>query len=130
MQLAIFAEIVSPTMAPQSDGSSLKIMPQMYRSALSRFLGPGGDRILLGTVAVNSYCFHLMVSIEVLTQGEFEAVADQLCKDVKRAVRLDHSLREITIHTSPQDGIRSIVPQLGMYRDQYRKFFDKNNTSQ
>ena len=117
-------------MAPQSDGSSLKIMPQMYRSALSRFLGPGGDRILLGTVAVNSYCFHLMVSIEVLTQGEFEAVADQLCKDVKRAVRLDHSLREITIHTSPQDGIRSIVPQLGMYRDQYRKFFDKNNTSQ
>ena len=60
-QLAIFAELVSPTMVLQSNGSICKVMPNMYRSALGQYLGPGGDRILLRMVSVNSYYFHLIV---------------------------------------------------------------------
>ena len=130
MQLAIFAEIVSPTMVPQSDGSMLKVMPEMYRSALGGFLTPGFERILLRIVAVNSYYFHVMVPLEGLIHAEFEEVADQFCKNVKGAVRLPHSLKEITIRTSPQDGVRSIIPQLSAYHDQYCKFFAKKRPSQ
>jgi len=129
-QLAIFAELVSPTMAPQSDGNICKVMPNMYRSILGRFLGPGGDRILLRMVSVNSYYFHLIVPIKKLPQVDFDSVVNQFAEKLKGVVRLSPGLAEATIHTSPQDGIRSIIPQLRAYREQYRKFFAKKRSSQ
>lgn len=130
MPLAIFTEIVSPSMVPQSDGSICKVMPNMYRSILGRFLGPGGDRILLRMVSVNSYYFHLIVPLARLTQEEFELVVTKFAENIRGVVRLSPGLTEVTIHTSPQDGIRSMIPQLSTYREQYRQFFAKKRPSQ
>ena len=77
MQLAIFAELVSPTMIPQSNGSICKVMPNMYRSALGKYLGPGGDRILLRVVTVNSYYLHLIVPVKMLPKVDFDKVVYQ-----------------------------------------------------
>ena len=129
MQLAIFAELVSPTMVPQSDGSICKVMPNMYRSILGRFLGPGGDRILLRVVSVNSYYFHLIVPLSRLAQGEFESVATKFAENIRGVVRLSPGLKEVTIYTSPQDGIRSMIPELRTYREQYRQFFARKRSS-
>jgi hypothetical protein len=130
MQLAIFAELISPTMVPQSDGSICKVMPNMYRSILGQFRGPGGDRILLRVVAVNSYYFHLIVPIKKLSQVDFDSSVNQFAEKLKGVVRLSPGLTEVTIYTSPQDGIRSMIPQLRAYREQYRKFFAKKRSSQ
>lgn len=130
MQLAIFAELVSPTMVLQSDGSICKVMPNLYRSILGRFLGPGGDRILLRVVSVNSYYFHLIVPLARLTQEEFESVVTKFAENIRGVVRLSPGLKEVTIYTSPQDGIRSMIPQLRTYREQYRQFFARKRSSQ
>jgi hypothetical protein len=129
MQLAIFVEIVSPSMVPQSDGSICKVMPNMYRSALGKFLGPGGDRVLLRIVAVNSYYFHLIVPLKKIPQADFDLTVNQFGEKLTGAVRLSPELREVTIQTSPQDGIRSFIPQMRAYREQYRKFFAKKRSS-
>ena len=126
-QLAIFVELVSPTMAPQSDGSICKVMPNMYRSGLGMYAGPGGDRILLRMVAINSYFFHLLVPLEKLLQLDFDEMTDQFCQRLKGSVRLHPDTNEVTVNTSPQDGIRSMIPQLRAYREQYRRFFEKKN---
>lgn len=126
-QLAIFVELVSPTMIPQSDGSICKVMPNMYRSCLGMYTGPGGDHILLRLVAVNSYFFHLLVPMEKLLQLDFDEVADQFCQRLIGSVRLQPDMNEVAVDTSPQDGIRSMIPQLRAYREQYRNFFDKKN---
>lgn len=125
MQLAIFAELVSPTMVPQLDGSICKVMPNMYRSALGKYLGPGADRILLRVVAVNSNYFHLIVPLKMLSYVDFEEVVNQFAERLKGVVRLSPELGQVTIRTSPQDGVRSMIPQLKAYRDQYSKFFAK-----
>jgi len=124
-RLAIFAELVSPTMVPQPDGSICKIMPNMYRSMLSRFPWAGGDRILLRMIAVNSFYFHLLIPLEMLSQTHFEEMVSQFPQRREGVVRLSPGIGEVAIHTSPQDGIRSILPQLGAYREQYRQFFAK-----
>jgi hypothetical protein len=126
-QLAIFVELVSPTMAPQSDGSICKVMPNMYRSCLGKYLGPGGDRILLRVVAINSYYFHLLVPLKKLLQPDFDEVANQFCQKLKGSVRLHPDVDEVAVHTSPQDGVRSMIPQLSAYQEQYRRFFEKKN---
>ena len=118
-QLAIFIELVSPTMAPQSDGSICKVMPNMYRSCLGKYLGTGGDSILLRLVAINSYYFHLLVPLKKLLQRDFDEVANQFCQKLKGSVRLHPDVNEVAVHTSPQDGIRSMIPQLRAYREQY-----------
>jgi hypothetical protein len=130
LQLAIFAELVSPAMVPQPDGSNCKVMPNMYRSILGQFLGPGGDRIMLRVVAVNSYYFHLIVPLKKLPQVDFDSAVNQFADKRKGVVRLSPGLSKVTIHTSPQDGIRSIIPQLRAYREQYSKFFAKKRSSQ
>lgn len=125
MQLAIFAELVSLTMVPQPDGGICKVMPNMYRSALGKYLGPSGNRILLRVVAVNSYYFHLIVPLEMLSDVDFDEVVNQFAERLRGVVRLSPGLGGVTIRTSPQDGIRSMIPQLKAYRDQYSKFFAK-----
>ena len=130
MQLAIFVELVSPAMVPQSDGSICKVMPNMYRSALGQFLGLGGDRTLLRVVAVNSYYFHLIMPLKNLPQADFDSAANQFSENLKGVVLLSPGLAGVTIHTSPQDGIRSMIPQLRAYQEQYRKFFAKKKSSQ
>jgi hypothetical protein len=130
MQLAIFAELVSPTMVPQSDGSICKVMPNMYRSALGKFLDPSGDRILLRIVAVNSYYFHLIVPLKKIPQADFDSTVNQFADKFKGGVRLSPGVAKVTIHTSPQDGIRSIIPQLKAYQEQYGRFFAKKRSSQ
>lgn len=129
MQLAIFAELVSPTMVLQSNGNICKVMPNMYRSAISKYLGPGGDRILLRLVSVNSYYFHLIVPLKKLPSADFDEIVFQFSETLKGVVRLSPEIGEVTIHTSPQDGIRSMVPQLKAHRDQYSKFFANKKRS-
>lgn len=123
MQLALFAELVSPTMVPQADGSIRKVMPNMYRSAVGRFLGPGGNRILPRMVAVNSYYFHIIVPLNKMSRTEFESTVDQFAGALKGVVRLSPGEESVTIHTSPRDGIRSIIPQINAYRTEYKEFF-------
>lgn len=126
-QLAVFVELVSPTMAPQSDGSMCKVMPNMYRSCLGMYAGPGGDRILLRVVAINSYYFHLLVPLQKRLQPDFDEITIQFGQRLKGSVRLHPDVNEVTVHTSPQDGIRSMIPQLRAYREHYRRFFEKKN---
>lgn len=102
-------------------------MPNIYRSILGQFLGPGGDRILLRIVAVDSYYFHLIEPLMKLPQVNFDSVVNQFAEDLKGVAQISPGLAEVTIpRTSPQDGIRSIIPQMRTYREQYRKFFAKN----
>lgn len=91
------------------------------------YAGPGGDRILLRMVAINSYFFHLLVPLEKLLQLDFDEVTDQFCQRLKGSVRLHPDTNEVAVNTSPQDGIRSMIPQLRAYQEQYRRFFEKNN---
>ncbi len=123
----MFVELVSPTMVNQPDGSTCKVFPNMYRSALGKYLGQGGDQILLRVVAINSYYFHLLVPRDDLSQGDFDRVVNRFGKMLKGVVRLTRGLNAATLHTSPQDGIRSMIPHLTMYQEQYRKFFAKKN---
>lgn len=124
-QFTMFVELVSPTLVPQVDGSICKVMPNMYRSVLGRFLKPGGDLVLLRVVAVNSFYFHLIVPLERLTQSEFDSVAAAFSENIIGVEQLSPRFSRVTIHTSPQDGIRSVIPQLRAYREQYRQFFAK-----
>lgn len=127
-RLAIFTELVSPRMVRQRDGSICKVMPNMYRSMRGLFVGAGGDRILLRVIAVNSFYFHLIVPLEMLSQTDFDEVVNQFSEKIKGAVKLSPGIGAVTIHTSPQDGIRSMIPQLEAYREQYRQFFAKKRS--
>lgn len=123
-QLAVLAELVSPWMVPQADGTICKVMPNMYRSMLGQLLYPGGERILVRIVAVNSFYFHLIVPLTKLAQAEFDSAVIEFAERVKGVMQLFPDLDRVTIHTSPQDGIRSVIPQLRAYREQYLQFFE------
>jgi hypothetical protein len=67
VHLAILVELLAPSIVeePSAHGTiATKILPRMFRSAVSQFLGPGGDRVLSRVVGVNSFFFHLVVPLE------------------------------------------------------------------
>ena len=84
---------------------------------------------MLRVVAVNSYYFHLIVPLKKLPQINFDSAVNQFAEKLKGVVRLSPGLAKVTIRTSPQDGIRNIIPQLRAYQEQYRKFFSKKRSS-
>jgi hypothetical protein len=127
-RLALFLEIVSPSLvaSPNEAGGTRKVMPtDLYRSALTKFLKSGGERVLTRLVAVNSFYFHLMLPGEEISDGDFESIAEDFRQSLNGAVRLLPNEDKAIVTSSPQDALRSLTPHLKANADQYRKYFAK-----
>jgi hypothetical protein len=95
----------------------------LYRSAVTKLLTPHGERLRTRIIAVDSFYFHLVLPASSLTTLEFEQAAEELGAYVQGLVALSPTLPEVTLRTSPQDAISSIVPHIQANRDTYRDFF-------
>jgi hypothetical protein len=124
-QIAVFVEVVAPTFLDDGSGGKKKVFPEMYRSAVTKLLTPNGGRILTRIVAVNSFYFHLVLPLEHMTLEEFEAAAGELAAVTEGVVRLLPGTSEVTLKTSPQEGLRSFLPHLTAFQSQYAKFFEE-----
>jgi len=124
-QLAVFVELVAPTFLDDGSGGKKKVFPQMYRSAVTKLLTPNGGRIMTRIVAVNSFYFHLVLPREPMTLEDFEEAAGELATLTKGVVRLLPGTSEVTLKTSPQEGLRSFLPHLTAFQGQYAKFFEE-----
>jgi len=124
-QLAWFVEVVSPSIIVNMGDPvrRTKVLPQMYRAAISQYLKPGGERLLTRVVAVNSFYFHVLLPKEPMEDAAFEAIAADFGRSIEGLVRLGRAWPVVTLRTSPQDGLRSFMPHLQAYRDQYEQFF-------
>ena len=125
-QLALFAELIAPTIMPDHSGTAFtqkKVFPTMFRSAVTQLLAPGGDRVLTRIVGVNSFFFHIMVPAEPMTLEEFEDVESQLVTHINGTVRVDPEAHVVNLATSPQDGISSFLPHMNANWSQYREYF-------
>jgi hypothetical protein len=127
-QLAVFAELVSPT--PVRDpsapgGERLQLPTDFYRSAITKLLTPSGDRVHTRIVAVGSFYFHIVVPAEPMADSEFAMAADELGSHIAGVVRLTASTSEVSLCTSPQDAISSIVPHISQHSEAYRRFFQR-----
>lgn len=130
-QLAVFAELVSPTLVRDS-ASPAGMRPQLpidfYRSAITKLLTPNGHRVHSRIVAVGSFYFHLVFPAVSLLDDEFAAAAGELGAHVDGVLRLAAPGGEITLRSSPQDAISSIVPHIQQHGNAYRSFFRRRDS--
>jgi len=126
--LAVICELVSPSYIKDSDDPAqiTEILPTMYRSARAEFQSPNGSAFLVRMIAVNSFYFHILVvrdpdNIEGFLQGIREFL-----EGVKGTVFLLPESDQVTLTTSPQDGLRSMLPLLKAKRAEYKSYFDTN----
>ena len=127
-QLALFAEIVSPTLVADSkepSGNRTVLPSGFYRSAITRLLTPHGDRLRPRIVAIDSFYFHLLLPAVALADSEFEEAAAELGEYVPGVVRLSPLSTELILKTSPQDAISSAVPHVRRHEKTYREFFKR-----
>lgn len=127
-QLAVFAELVSPTVVAEPtlpDGVRLQLPTNFYRSAITKLLTPNGDRVHARIVAVGSFYFHLLFPARSMADGEFEGAALELGAYVRGTVRLSAAESQMTLRSSPQDAISSIVPHIHQNEEAYRRFFNR-----
>jgi hypothetical protein len=124
--LAVICELVSPSYIKDPDDPTqiTEILPTMYRSARAEFQSPNGSAFLVRIVAVNSFYFHMLVvrdpnNLECFYQGIREFL-----EGVKGTIILLPENDQVTLSTSPQDGLRSMLPLLKAKRTEYRNFFD------
>jgi hypothetical protein len=126
-QFALLAELVSPTIvqdAREPSGSRI-VMPTMYRSAVTKVLAPGMEAIHSRFVAVNSFYFHIVLPVGNMADNEFGQSIGRLPEFIEGLVPVTAAQTAISLRTSPQDGISSIVPHLRANSEQYKTFFDK-----
>jgi len=126
--LAVFGELVSPSyIKDYDDPTQIKeILPTMYRSARCEFQSPNGPSFLLRMVAVNSFYFHLLAVRSPEQIEEFYQGVNEFLEGVKGTVILLPDSDKVILKTSPQDGLRSMLPLLKAKRKNYRTFFDTN----
>lgn len=126
--VALFAELVSPTKVPDSLqplGYRIVLPKDFYRSAITELLLPAAQSVHTRVVAVNSFYFHLVLPVADLPNPDFEEVTSRFPDLVQGAVRLQPSKNEVVLESSPQDGISSIAPHVQAHSEQYKSFFAK-----
>lgn len=125
-KLALFAELVSPTLVVDSarpSGTRAVLPSGFYRSAITQLLTPHGSLVRTRIVAVNSFYFHLVFPNGSLTDTQFEEAAAELGSHIAGVVRLTPASADVLVKSSPQDAISSAVPHIQKNRDTYRDFF-------
>lgn len=125
-QIALFAELVSPTLVadPDEPSGKRKVMPNgLYRSAVTQLTTPHGERLRTRFISVNSFYFHLALPSGPLRLDEFEEASNEIEHFVEGVVRLREQTHSVTLHTSPQDAISSFLPHIQKHRDEYESFF-------
>jgi len=124
--IAVFAEIVSPTVIVSREGQGevrKEILPTMYRSARGGLLTPHGKDVLVRIVAVNSFFFHVLIKIDEQHPEGFAKAVQEFGDNIQGVVLLSPGVSEIQLHSSPQDSLSSLLPLLKANRDQYNAFF-------
>lgn len=124
-QLAMFLELVSPSLIPDEAGGHKKLLPTMYRSAVTSLLTRAGQEVVTRIVAVNSFYFHLVLPRATTSATVFDEAVGDLGVLISGVVRLDPDVDEVVLRSSPQDGLRSIRPQLEAHAKQYREYFGR-----
>jgi hypothetical protein len=126
-QLAVYAELVSPTIVTDENVPSGRVvLPEnFYRSVVSKLLTPHGGDVHTRIIAVGSFYFHLVLPAKLLSDEEFELAASELGLFVPGVVRLLSSAKSVTLRSSPQDAISSIAPHLQKHGDTYREYFKR-----
>jgi hypothetical protein len=130
-QLAVFAELVSPTLVADStfpSGKRLVLPSGFYRSAITQLLTPHGSLVRTRIVAVNSFYFHLVFPNGSLTDTQFEQAAAELGSYIAGVVRLTPTFEKVLLKSSPQDAISSAVPHIQKNRATYRDFFRRRKS--
>lgn len=124
--LAVIGELVSPSyIKDNEDPAKIKeILPTMYRSARGEFQSPYGSTFLLRMVAINSFYFHLLVVRNPAQIEDFYQGINEFLEGVKGTVILQPESNQVILKTSPQDGLRSMLPLLKAKRTNFRAFFD------
>jgi hypothetical protein len=130
-QVAVFAELVSPTVvsdAGSTSGSRVVLPTDFYRSAITKLLTPHGNDVYTRIVAVGSFYFHLVLPARTLMNSEFEHAASELGTFIPGVVQLLPTMTNVTLTTSPQDAISSIAPHIQKHRDTYREYFRRKKS--
>jgi len=128
---ALLLEVVSPSLVPDPAAPEglKKVLPTMYRSGITKFTKPSGRHLYTRIVAVNSFYFHLALPAGEVSQPVFEDAISDLIKFIEGTVQLTPARRAVTLRSSPQDGLRSMMPHLKLHADKYRKFFERRKKS-
>ena len=130
-QLAVFAELVSPTLVKETGapgGMRAQLPENFYRSAITQLFTPNGSRVCTRIVAVGSYYFHLAFPAAPMADSAFDEAANELGTHIDGVVQVTSTMNEITLHSSSQDAISSIVPHIQQHHDAYRTFFDRRDS--
>jgi len=124
--ISIIGELVSPTFVvdPKDPAHMKEIRPTMYRSALCQLKTPHGYAVLLRIIAVNSFFFHLLITREPSNQTIFNRAVRELINRVSGTVLLKPEYTSVTLRTSPQDSLSSMLPLLHGKHREYKEFFD------
>lgn len=127
IQVAVCAELISPTEVrdPAEPAGFRVVMPQLYRSAITKLVTPRGEDIHTRIVAVNSFYFHLVLPLRTMGDDDFEAAVDEFLHHIQGVVHLSPSASEVILMSSPQDGISSMAPHLKAHAEQYEKYFSE-----
>lgn len=128
VQLALFAELVSPTLIHDATapGSTRAQLPEnLYRSCTTLLLSPRGSLLHTRIVAVNSFYFHLVLPAAEMSNDEFHSAADELPAFIVGVSRIGPTGKSVALRSSPQDAISSIVPHVDRHMQAYKGFFEK-----
>lgn len=126
--IATIAELVSPTFITHQINKELhikEIRPTMFRSALGKLLTPHGDTVLVRIVAVNSFYFHLLITRDPFDKKIFEIAVNEFTEGIPGTILLSPTCKSVSLYSSPQDGISSMLPLLKGKHKEYSEFFNK-----
>lgn len=129
-KLEVVVELVRPIFVDRSAAGLTippkEVRPTTFRAARSRLETDYGQRLITRVVTVNSFFFHMIIGESSLLEEEFDQSVHRFSTEALPGSQLlSPSHQVITLKTSGQDGVRSHLPQLSVFRDQYREFFDK-----
>src|SRR5262249_19177062 len=100
--------------------------PLAFRSARTRLETDYATHLITRLVAVNSFYFHLVLGQADLSALQFSSAVRRFSSEVlPGSVVLKPNCERVLLHSSEQDGIRSHLPKLVAFRDQYGDFFEK-----
>ncbi len=128
-QLAVFIEVVSPTLMPTPDsGGQRKVFHQMYRSTLMGLTIPGGEKLQYRIVAIYSFCFHILLPASALSDGEYDSLVETFAKYIDGTYRLDSTQSAVAVSSSRHELVSSIEPHLRSNWEKYSTFFRRKRS--